>query len=104
MATPCTKEQVIETLIKGQTETARQLGELADKQSDQISRLIKIETLLDSLIKYQLDEAGKKLSNHESRISDLENIKWKIVAFASVGSIIGGFVFQVIVKAISVKW
>lgn len=103
MPTPCVKEQIITTLIQGQNETSKQLGILADHQNDQISKLIQIETLLNTLIKYQLSENSDKIKELDIRLTKIEALSWKMVAWASVGGAIGGFIFQLFNQYVIIK-
>jgi hypothetical protein len=91
MANPCSKEKEIDSLFSSQNETQRSL--------------IKIETLLDSLIKYQLSEqkmatekANTDIANLGSRLTKVENLGMRILAWASVGGVIGGLVANLVMK------
>ena len=104
MADPCQKEPIIQQLVENHKKTDIALAEVTKSQ-------IRIETLLDSLIKYQITENAKNLDTYkiestrvqvdlEKRVSGLETLKYKVVAWASVGSIIGGFLFSLVSRFI----
>ena len=78
MTEKCSKENEINSLFKSQNENQKSL--------------IKIETLLDSLIKYQISEQKEaivstrtELSSLDKRIARLENLTFKIIASAAAG-------------------
>lgn len=86
MSQPCTKEADIEDIRKSQNETR--------------DILIQLKTLVESLVQYQLSEQKNQLKDHEARMVKLENISVKIIAWASVGGVVGGFIVNIVSKRI----
>jgi BMFP domain-containing protein YqiC len=89
MTEKCSKENEINSLFKNQSENQKSL--------------IKIETLLDSLIKYQISEQKEaivstraELSSLNTRVTKLENLTFKIIASAAAGGVVGSFVFNLL--------
>lgn len=86
MASPCQKENEIGALFKSQAEN-RDL-------------LIELKTLVESLVKYQMNEAQGKLKDHESRIVKLEGTATKVIAWSVVGSSLGTILVQIVINFI----
>ena len=83
---PCTKENDIKTLYEYQTKTH--------------DILIELKTLVEKLVNYQIQENSKQIENHEQRIKNVESLETKIIAWSSVGGIIGGTVLNLVMKYI----
>jgi polyhydroxyalkanoate synthesis regulator phasin len=80
-----------------------EIGSLFKTQGENQKSLIRIETLLDSLIKYQISEQKEatvaingKITSLETQVTDLKNLTFKIIASAASGGVVGSFIFNFI--------
>lgn len=80
----CIKEKEIEDLYK--------------KDASNRDLLIELKTLVEKLVDYQIKESKAASADHEVRIKKLEQLENKIIAWASVGGVLGGMIFNLAVK------
>ena len=91
MPVPCRKESEINSLFKSQAENR--------------DILIETKTLVESLVKYQLEQQKEAITKTNTdivalsvRLGKVENLGIKILAWASVGGVVGGFIANFIIK------
>jgi len=98
MSEKCVKEDIINQLITNQNETKKDIREIKDQQTTQTISLNDIKNAIDGIISYQVSEHAKDISNLKTRVNKLEGLGIRVVAWASIGGVIGGFIFQMLLK------
>lgn len=77
-----------------------EIAKLQTEYSSNRDLLVELKTLVEKLVQYQIEEAKKVQADHEKRIGKLEQIEIKIVAWASVGGVMGGLIFNLAIRYI----